>query len=566
MSKLYPSYFSNRIRALWLFRLEVGRIKLMVLLFFLNINATATFAVVSIKENQLGYPPEAQKRIVISSDSDIAGTEFVLQNEFGDTLITGKIGESAGSWLHSVFNYSVALDSFQTIGNYDFVQSGRTLGSFNIGEAVYDLLPAKILEFFRIQRCGNTDPRYHSPCHTLDASQIVTGPDSGKVVDVTGGWHDAGDYIKFLNTTAYTTYFLLLSYKYFPELFEKKQGKFPAILMEARVGLDWLKKMNYAEDKLLLQVQDLRDHTVGWRLPEDDILALERPAYDGTVKTSCGIFSATMALAADVFKSYDRAYATDCLKRSKSLFMLGMSDIPEIQNGPDTMYVDRDSNDNLGLAAAELFLLTEDSLYLEKADSLLALNASYWISWGDLDNIARCRIAAYSENATNVLEGVLANFDSLATLNPYNYPLESFPWGSLTVQMGIASIAILYGESTGVDEYEDLAQSQFDFLLGVNPDGYSFIGGIGSRYPINFHHQISFLLGFNLEGAVAEGYVASKLYENTSISLTAETVKYLEMGYPAVYNDERADYLSNEPTIANNAVTLFVACWFAEKY
>jgi len=70
------------------------------------------------------------------------------------------------------------------------------------------------------------------------------------------------------------------------------------------VGLDWLLRANYRTGKLVTQVQDLRDHTAFWRMPENDSLRYDRPSFTSFGKNHIGIFTAVMALGARVWKKY----------------------------------------------------------------------------------------------------------------------------------------------------------------------------------------------------------------------------------------------------------------------
>ena len=83
---------------------------------------------------------------------------------------------------------------------------------------VYRRVIPTSLQFFRVQRCGNSNPAAHGPCH-LNKSVIVGGQRDGQTIDVSGGWHDAGDYIKFLGQTSASTWFLLSAYAHAPDRF-----------------------------------------------------------------------------------------------------------------------------------------------------------------------------------------------------------------------------------------------------------------------------------------------------------------------------------------------------------
>lgn len=122
--------------------------------------------------------------------------------------------------------------------------------------------------------------------------------------DLTGGWHDAGDYIKFLYTTAFTTYILLFSYEFDPNKFsfDLNNDSVPDVLQEARVGIDFLLRNYFSEDAFITQVQDDRDHKLGWRMPENHTLTINRLALVKMNKSQIRIYSAALAIASRIWR------------------------------------------------------------------------------------------------------------------------------------------------------------------------------------------------------------------------------------------------------------------------
>jgi hypothetical protein len=58
----------------------------------------------------------------------------------------------------------------------------------------------KAFSFYNQQRCGVAVPNVHPACHLDDAKKR----DSGQCIDVTGGWHDAGDLRKWMLTALHS--------------------------------------------------------------------------------------------------------------------------------------------------------------------------------------------------------------------------------------------------------------------------------------------------------------------------------------------------------------------------
>jgi len=386
---------------------------------------------------------------------------------------------------------------------------------------------------------------------------------------MTGGWHDAGDYIKFLSTTAYTTYLLLRTFNLLASEMDSISPAFSDILLEEiKTGVEWMLKASSIEERLIIQVQDLDDHNVGWRLPENDPLVSDRPAFDLPSRAQCGYFSAAIALAATTFRELgEEEFSSACLEQAKAVHEMTKGDIPDYSTGPDSSYLDRSFQDNLALASIELFRATSDSTYYwEAVQRVDSMQNNMWISWGDLNGLVLTRMSEFDNSYVSDLQKMLSYFNEIAKKDIYGYPLETYPWGSAAVQSGIAMLSILYKELTNSDEFYQLAVQQRDFIAGLNPHNVCFIGGVSDRSTRNFHHQIAYLKGIPLRGAVAAGYVSLHRFNESGIKLKAPDGHDLLQGQVAVYHDDVQDYLTNEPTIANNAQALFIYTWFALKY
>ena len=152
-----------------------------------------------------------------------------------------------------------------TPGTYRLVVAGPSLSarspSFRIGSGadLYAQPLANALAFYRAQRDGpdfvasalRTRPGHLNDAHAMtfrtpkvDADGVFAG-DLSRLrvrVDASGGWWDAGDYLKFVHTTAYTDALLLAGVRDFPD----QMGAGAAtsdFTAEARFGAEWLLRM-----------------------------------------------------------------------------------------------------------------------------------------------------------------------------------------------------------------------------------------------------------------------------------------------------------------------------------
>jgi len=313
-------------------------------------------------------------------------------------------------------------------------------------------------------------------------------------------------------------------------------------------------------------VQSLQDHSVGWRLPEKDPLENQRIAYYRPSQAVYGSVAAALALGAQVFSREESSdYASLLNSRALDIWNAAHSDIPESAYGPDSMYFDPTADDNMALAAVELYYAGGDRKHLDSARARLdRFNKVHWLSWGDVAGLAWGRLGKLYLEGERKLKEELKFFDKSSDKNPFKYPLENFPWGSSSLQLGIAILGLMYQDITGSNQFQDLVYRQRDYILGANTYGLSLIGGWGTEYPRFFHSQVGRLTGCSISGAVAEGLVDAEVFHKSPIKLSAEDRFAYFQTQTAVYHDDYEDYLTNEPTICGNALALYVFARWGE--
>ncbi|MDK9701061.1 MAG: glycoside hydrolase family 9 protein [bacterium] len=522
-----------------------------------------------IRVNQIGFLPSDSKVAVVMSHQDLTETEANIINQTTGTSTILRLSKDHGPYLAFPHHFRVDFSQVRETGVYTIQVDSINSSQFQIDTNLYTPLCDSLLRFFQVQRCGENPALFHALCHRMDATSVV-GYHRGKnsiEVDLTGGWHDAGDYVKFTLTTAYTAYLLLLTHEYSPNLIPDRDGNgYSDLLDEAKIGLDWLIKAHFLPGKVLTQVTDLTDHSVGWRMPENDPLENQRPAYYAPSQAYSASTVAALAIGAARFQAVgDTSFAAKCLLNAITIYN-GIPDLPVWASGPDSMYVDRSCIDNYMLAASELFRATGIEVYREEANVLFKhLPIVHWISWGDLGGIAKIRIFPFNPEVRAELNRSLQFYAAIAQNNPFSYPLANYPWGSAAMQSGVAMLAQLYESATQDSSYRWLAERQRDFLLGNNSHGVSFFTGIGSEYPRNPHHQIAYLTKRALPGTLVAGYCSREQVKRQRIHY--EGVDRFEkfQSQEAVYFDDRNDFLCNEPTIGNNAQALWMMAWFAKR-
>ena len=147
----------------------------------------------------------------------------------------------------------------------------------------------------------------HDICHTAEA-KIYNGEGT---VDVTGGWHDAGDYGRYITAGACACAQLLYAYKLFPKAFDgldlnipESGSGVPDILSECRYELEWMLKMQREDGAVYHKVTTMRH--APFIMPEDDKEQLfVFPISSMATADLCAV----CALAAGIFRPFDKAFS-----------------------------------------------------------------------------------------------------------------------------------------------------------------------------------------------------------------------------------------------------------------
>jgi len=534
---------------------------LLLFLFFpANECNVPNFSKIYIRTSQVGFLPDDIKTGIIFSKNKIEASKYYIINSITQKpAFEDRLPDSI--FTYGKFNFALPIDftSLKKKGKYYIEVEGIRSITFRINSNIFDNITDSLLLFYKAQRCGPTIPILHKKCHLSDATKLIGDSDSAGV-DLTGGWHDAGDYIKFLPTIAFTTYLMLFSYEFDNVKFgfDRDKNGVPDILDEAKIGLDWLKRAHYKSNKFVTQVQDLTDHQVGWRLPENDTLRYNRPGFVGMGKNQIGLFSATMALAYRIWKNKfkDNNFAEDCLNRAKYLYSI-KDNVPNIDSMHSGFYQDTRYLGKLALGATELFISTQDSSYLKDAEIFAdSTGSDYWWSWGDINSLVDYKLATLIPRFKDYLKNSLDYFKNYSQRSVFGEGMP-YSWGTTNSFLGVTLQSILYKKITGENTFDSLAATQRDYTLGKNPWGISFIYNIGKVFSRNLHSQVAYFNDGYLPGALSPGPAPLSILNKYKIK--RENLSYNYFNSDSVkYYDDKLDYITNEPTIVGNATALFV--------
>ena len=472
------------------------KLKLSLLLLLLCFVANAE---IHIRHNQAGYSPLRSKHIIVMADSDIQGQRWQLTNRDNSPVLSGVVAQSlSGQTEHTskAFNYLIDLSAIVQVGEYQLTVGDGTYETISISEQPYKFVIEPMLRFLRVARSGTNDSLLTPAAHLGDKSAAVYRPsgdidlgqwkidEKAKAVDMLGGWYDAADYIKFTLTTAYTSYYLLRAYQEFPDLFGKQltHSDLVDVLDEAKIGLDYLLKTHPSEDEFIIQLSSGDDHLQGFRLPQNDSRDGQREAFSAISPAHMGLTAAALALGSHIFTQQGHTQdAQRYLRAALKIYQRARADdaltTPAFErNSTNDFYRDDDANDNMGLAAIELYKLTGESQYLQQAKIYAAASSgAIWTAWCCVTSSLNYRLSEYSSLANEYLARELDHYQGYDKTrgNIWGIPMKP-GWAPLIGSAVVASYSGLRFLKQQ-DQNIDLLWNNIDYFFGRNNWGVSFV-------------------------------------------------------------------------------------------
>ncbi len=571
-----------------------------------------------VRVNQAGYLSGDTKVATAFSNDKLMG-RFTVRDTRGRAALTGRIDaiSSTGTGSPFAYNYRLDLTALRTPGTYTIeLPGGAASTAFNIGP--YPRYQEDLLYFMRQQRCGY-NPYLNRSCHLSDGRSVYAPFADGTFVDAVGGWHDAGDQLKYLITASNATARMMLAYELEPakfgdnvdELGREQPNGVPDVLDEAYWGLVWIHKLHPAAGLLIHQVADDRDHR-GFKLPDEDNADYGwgknsfRPAYfaDGKpqglgkwksrstgVANIAGRSAAAMAMAYRIWKKdlKKTAFADKCLNAARDLYAMGKRQEGFQQGnsfGAPYRYNESTWADDMEYAAAELYKATREPGFLADAKRYAALaGTTSWMEYPDssmgeqmsrhyemypFTNVGHFALyplvdARTKRELAGYYRSGIERIAARGRLDPYGVGVP-FLWCSNNLVVAYITQVHLYERMTGDKRFHASMLAHRDWLFGNNPWGTSMFEGLpeGGEYPEDTHLPTVQILKKQVRGGLVDGPIAASTY-NGLIGLTLTKPDEFAEFQPRdiVYHDDVGDYSTNEPTMDGTADAILVMAMFS---
>ncbi len=411
-------------------------------------------------------------------------------------------------WMSIVMLIALVAGLFLTARNQ---QSAQAQTSYNYGEALQ-----KSIWFYEAQIAG-PKPTWSRVSWRGD-SALTDGADHS--INLTGGWFDAGDHVKFGFPMAASATLLAMG------VVDNPAGSYstqlPYLLNNLRFVNDYFIKAHPSANVLWGQVGTGGPDHNWWGAPENVALQMTRPSYK--IDTACpgsdlaGETAAAMAASSMVFRSNgDAAYANTLLTHAEQLYSFA----DNYRGAYSDCITDASSfykswsgyNDELVWGAIWLYRAKEaqssgsGASYLTKATNYYAnlgtepqsTTRKYkWThNWDDKTFGAYVLMAkvtgqqVYKDDAERWLDYWAPGGGGPRTPGGLIY-VDS--WGHLRYAANTAFFALVYSDylpsgNAKKTTYKSFAKSQIDYALGANPSNRSYVVGFGNNPPINPHHR-----------------------------------------------------------------------------
>jgi endoglucanase len=539
-----------------------------------------------LRLNTIGYLPSAPKQATVARAAE---SFAVVRTGDGKRVLEGRVTGPVRNEDTSEDLYIADFSALTEPGDYRLEVTGvGESPDIRIAADVYAAPFVTVARAMYLMRCGTTvrDEHggvvfEHDACHLddghLDLIVDDSIPEFERRIQVTGGWHDAGDYNKYVVNAGVTVGSMLRAWHDFQSKIEpielgipESGGKLPDLLAEVKWELQWLLSMQADDGSVYHKVST---PNYGGFVAPDAEQDLRYLGEWGTQATAS--FVAMMACAAREFQPYDPEFADRCLQAAKKsyAFLTAHPDYKRPgQQGFTTVGYDSSDWSARLWAAAEMWETTGDAAALTdfegRANSQQPSRRRWrrnrgeegeprqprtqfefdanW-DWGNPHNLGLIayleseRVGRDPEFVAKIRESLLSTADEIvATRDAHGYarPLGTrYFWGCNGT---IARQVIVLEAARRVDarpEYRAASLDAINHLFGRNVHGRSYVTGLGHRPPMFPHDRRS---GADSVEPPWPGYVIGGPHPR-----------------PGDWQDDQNDYRTNEIAINWNGALIY---------
>jgi len=544
----------------------------------------------AIKVDQVGYPVDGPKLALVSlpaAPGPSADTFQVLRTTDHMVVFQGRLAPPEADANSGDRVQAADFSNLRKPGTYchEIPGIGRSW-KFSIGKDVFAHTYYMAMRGFYGQRCGiavdmgSEFPGYsHPACHQHGEFHASSGNKGPR--DNIGGWHDAGDFGRYVVNSGISTGTLLWAW----EIYAKKLKSIrlnipetgngtPDILNEARWNLEWMLKMQ--DDDGGVWHKQTSENFPAFIAPEDDKLPSEVIGTGATpFKSTCATadLAAVGAIAARVYKPYDAKFAAQALESARRAWAWAEKN-PNVtfKNPPGVTtgeYGDSNCKDERLWAAAELGRTTGEAAFNDfflknYAEFLPTLDSPPAEDWNQLAPMALWTYALGHRKRSDTEAAATIRQRSLAAAHvvvdrtradPYRISMKAsdYVWGSNGVAAGYGMYLLIADAFAPDPSFKDAARDNLHYLLGRNTFSLSWVTQVGENPFLHPHHRPS---GSGKQPEPWPGLLSGGPNAGRQDAVLAALPKDLP---PArVYADQLASYASNEICINWQASLVFL--------
>ena len=468
--------------------------------------------------NQVGYRPADAKVATIRGAASGQTTFRLRQSHDNKVVFEGPLTSPQTDALSGDLVQEAAFSAFRQPGSYRIEFGGQGTFPLTIADGIYADILRTTMCGYTGQRCGTAvdlgNGYQHPPCHMNGAYGASSGK-SGSLPNH-GGWHDAGDYGRYVVNSGITCGTLLWAWELYPQALRdlrlgipKQHGNLPDYLEEILWNLNWMLQLQEPDGGVFHK--QTSDHFCAFILPQDDhlvsnVIGTGAAPYKSTAATAD--LAAVMAIAARVYAPYDKQLAARFLAAARNAWTWATANPNVTFKNPEGVltgeYGDRNVTDEPLWASAELWRTTGESQYeqallhgLPQGDALEVsppsfagvLSMACW-TYALADRPGNPQIKALIRQKTHE---TAQNLIQRSQTNGYANTLiaNDYVWGSNSVAGNQSLLLALDHHFQPSNASASTALANLHYLLGRNCFGVSWVTGVGQRPFMNPHHRPS---------------------------------------------------------------------------